>query len=112
MITRAVDAPPRRTIIQPKEAPDWSLLPGDGNEDPKRMRAEGGLFGAPLHGRSNAPAGGGASRVAHEVDKHRLHDVQPAPLRGRKSSAERFRAGFWIALIAVCAYGWYRLTRG
>ena len=115
MTTTVPHLPPRRTLIPQKDAPDWTLLPGDGNEDPERIRAEGGLFGTPLAARS--VVGGGvrssaASRAAHDVDLHRLHNVQPARLRGRKSNAERFRATFWIALVAVCAYGWYRLSRG
>jgi len=115
LTTGAFDAPPRRTVVQPKAAPAWSLLPGDGNDDTQRMRAETGLFAAPAPARAVVGAAARAtvrSQAVHEVDRQRIHDMRTARLRGRKTNSERFRAVFWAALAAACVFGWYRFSRG
>ena len=106
MNTQTLDVPPRRATVQRKEAPDWSLLPGDGNEDTERMRAEAGLFSSEASA-SNVHT----AQTAHDVDQYRLRNVQASRLRGRRSSAARFRAAMWIALIFAFVVAWYRFVR-
>ncbi len=106
MNTQTLDLSPRWATVQRKDAPDWSLLPGDGNEDPERMRAEAALFGGALS--ENAIR---IPQSTRDVGQYRLRDVQAARIRGRRTGAARFRAALWIALIVACTYAWYRFVR-